>query len=173
MPPYLAGRNEEKGEFSKLLTQDVILENFVLTGLRGVGKTVLLDTLKPMALSADWLWAGTDLSESVSISEEATALRLITDLSVVTSNIVFEIQEEHSFGFHIEKKLIENTLNFEVLSSVYNSIPGLITDKLKGVLEFVWSCIKDRGIKGIIFAYDEAQTMSDHAKKTNILYLSY
>ena len=45
MPPYLAGREPEIEEFKKLLNQEVILENMVLTGLRGVGKTVLLDTL--------------------------------------------------------------------------------------------------------------------------------
>ena len=165
MPPHLAGRKVEKQEFLRLLKQDVILENFVLTGLRGVGKTVLLDTFKPMALEANWFWAGTDLSESVSISEKATALRLITDLSVTTSKIVFETKEVQRFGFSVEKKLIDNTLGFEVLFSIFNLIPGLIADKLKGVLEFVWSGIKDHDIKGIIFAYDEAQTMSDHAQK--------
>lgn len=50
MPPYLAGRLEEKEEFLRLLGQDVVLENLVLTGLHGVGKTVLLDTFKPLAI---------------------------------------------------------------------------------------------------------------------------
>src|SRR5437879_4896563 len=50
MPPYLAGRQKEKEEFLRLSDQDLVLENMVLTGLRGVGKTVLLDTLKPLAI---------------------------------------------------------------------------------------------------------------------------
>ena len=37
MPPYLAGREPERQEFERLLTQSTILENLVLTGLRGVG----------------------------------------------------------------------------------------------------------------------------------------
>ena len=45
-PPYLAGRKGQSDEFRRLLKQDVILENMVLTGLRGVGKTVLLDTFQ-------------------------------------------------------------------------------------------------------------------------------
>ena len=49
-PPYLAGRKEERSEFLKLLDQDIVLSNLVLTGLRGVGKTVLLDTFKPMSV---------------------------------------------------------------------------------------------------------------------------
>ena len=43
MPPYLAGRQEEQKEFHRLLQQKTILDNLVLTGLRGVGKTVLLE----------------------------------------------------------------------------------------------------------------------------------
>jgi hypothetical protein len=43
MPPHLAGRHREYGEFDRLLAQDEILENMVLTGLRGVGKTMLLE----------------------------------------------------------------------------------------------------------------------------------
>ena len=42
-PPYLAGRQAERAEFQRLLSQTTILENMVMTGLRGVGKTVLLD----------------------------------------------------------------------------------------------------------------------------------
>lgn len=165
MPPYLAGRNKETKEFHKLLQQDVILENLVLTGLRGVGKTVLLETFKPLALKENWMWAGTDLSESVSINEETTALRLITDLSVVTSNIVFETEKVYRIGFKPKETTIDKTLNYNTLITVFNGIPGLLADKLKGVLEFIWSCIRSKDIRGIVFAYDEAQTMSDHARK--------
>jgi len=165
MPPHLAGRSKETREFHKLLQQEVILENLVLTGLRGVGKTVLLDTFKPLALKEKWMWAGTDLSESVSISEEATVMRLLTDLSVVTSNTVFESGKISSMGFNIKEEVVQENLNYTTLVNIFEAIPGLLSDKLKGVLEFVWSCIRDKEAKGIIFAYDEAQTMSDHAQK--------
>ena len=165
MPPYLAGRDEETNEFLKLLRQDIILENLVLTGLRGVGKTVLLDTFKPLALKTNWMWAGTDLSESVSINEEVTALRLITDLSVVTSNIVASKERRLKFGFNAKEEIIDTTLNYNTLIETFKSIPGLLADKLKGTLEFAWECMKVQNIKGMIFAYDEAQTMSDHTEK--------
>src|SRR5256885_896439 len=84
MPPHLAGRLAQKQQFERLLDQEVILENVVLTGLRGVGKTVLLDTFKPMAMSKGWLWVGTDLSETTSVSEGRTAIRLLADLAVIT-----------------------------------------------------------------------------------------
>lgn len=165
MPPYLAGRDKEIKEFDKLLKQDVILENLVLTGLRGVGKTVLLDTLKPRAVSANWRWAGADLSESASISEEAIALRLLTDLSVVTSDIEIQKGKVQSFGFNLKEKLITQQLDYELLLNLFRSTPGLLADKLKAVLGFVWECIQSIGVHGIVFAYDEAQTMSDHSQK--------
>lgn len=144
MPPYLAGREAEYAEFDRLLTQEEILENLVVTGLRGVGKTVLLETFKPRASAAGWLWASADLSESASISEAALAQRLLADLALVSSSV---------------------PLSHQVLVEVYNGTPGLTADKIKATLEFAWQHLKTQGQHRIIFAYDEAQNLSDHAAK--------
>lgn len=165
MPPYLAGREHEKKEFERLLRQQIILENLVLTGLRGVGKTVLLETFKPTAQQSGWLWVGTDLSESASLSESNIALRLLTDLSVLTSAIVIGQTEQHSIGFMSEPTIQQQTLSFQTLTDIYERTPGLPGDKLKKVLEIVWSVLKSYDLKGIIFAYDEAQNLSDHSTK--------
>lgn len=138
MPPYLAGREKEYAEFDRLLEQDEILENLVLTGLRGVGKTVLLETFKSRALKAGWLWASADLSESASISETALAQRLLADFALITDDAVV---------------------------GIYNTTPGLIADKIKATLEFVWEHLKEQGEHRVIFVYDEAQNLSDHASK--------
>lgn len=165
MPPYLAGRESEKREFKKLLEQDVILENLVLTGLRGVGKTVLLETFKPIAFAEGWLWVGTDLSESTSINEENIAIRLLTDLSVVTSSVVISTDERTVPGIQSTSQVTEKTLDYEQLVKIYSTTPGLVSDKLKRVLETVWEHVQKLGKRGIIFAYDEAQNLSDHADK--------
>ena len=99
MPPHLAGREREYEQFDRLLEQDEILENLVLTGLRGVGKTVLLETFKPRALEKGWLWAAADLSESASISEAALAQRLLADLSLITSAITITQDSDPGVGF--------------------------------------------------------------------------
>ena len=80
-PPYLAGRTAEQEDIRRLLKQTTIMENPILTGLRGVGKTVLLETFKPIALAEKWLWVGTDLSESASVSEERIAIRILADIA--------------------------------------------------------------------------------------------
>lgn len=165
MPPYLAGREEEEKEFRKLLNQDTILQNLILTGLRGVGKTVLLETLKPIAIQQKWLWVGTDLSESASVSEENLAIRLLTDLSVVTSMITLNVNEFKKAGYVSETITQTQTLNYSKLIEIYNSTPGLVSDKLKRVLEITWQLMPKDDKRGIIFAYDEAQNLTDHAAK--------
>lgn len=165
MPPYLAGRNAEEEEFRRLLGQDNILENMILTGLRGVGKTVLLETLKPIAIEENWLWLGTDLSEASTISEEHLVTRLLTDLSVATSSIVTETAEFPLFGFKKGTRTLEETLHYDALVDLYNSVAGLAADKLKHVLTTAWRHINEDGRRGVVFAYDEAQNLADHAAK--------
>lgn len=166
-PPWLAGRQAERQEFLRLLRQETILENLVLTGLRGVGKTVLLDSLKPLAMEHGWLWVGTDLSESASMSEDNLAIRLCTDLSPATSHVVVRTEEARNAGFVPAAKEIQYTLNFQTLADTYRQIPGLSLDKTKGVLEMTWKTLVKATpeLRGIIFAYDEAQNLGDRQDK--------
>lgn len=163
MPPYLAGRQEEQQEFRRLLEQDVILENLILTGLRGVGKTVLLETFKPLAITHNWLWAGADFSESVGVSEENLAIRLLSDLALVTSGITMTVDDKKRAGFLSSHKDI--SWGYATLRQMYDETPGLVADKLKRVLENVWVAISRLNKRGMIFAYDEAQNLSDNADK--------
>jgi hypothetical protein len=163
MPPYLAGREREYEEFDRLLEQDRILENLVLTGLRGVGKTVLLETFKPRATEQGWLWATADLSESASITENALAQRLLADLALITSSVsVADPAPKHEVGLGQPREV---PLSHEVLVGVYNRTPGLTADKIKATLEFAWENLRDREQHRVIFAYDEAQNLADHAGK--------
>lgn len=166
MPPHLAGRQREYREFDRLLEQDEILENLVLTGLRGVGKTVLLETFKPRAMRHGWLWASADLSESASISETALAQRILADLALITSSItVEEHRPGHPTGFAAPSEPRRIPLSHEVLASVYESTPGLTSDKIKATLEFAWHHLRQQDQHRVIFAYDEAQNLSDHAER--------
>ena len=141
------------------------MENMILTGLRGTGKTVLLDSFKPLAIADGWKWSGTDLSESASISEDNIVKRLLADLSVVTSSITVGKEEFRRVGFVDNTESVELKLNYGTLLQAYEQTPGLVSDKLKFVLELVWSFLKESGAKGLVFAYDEAQNLSDQAVK--------
>ncbi len=166
MPPFLAGREEEQQEFRRLLAQqDTILENMVLTGLRGVGKTVLLETLKPIAMQENWVWLGTDLSEAAALTESHLVTRLLADLSVSTSSIVTQTVEESQIGYGGNVETIYHTLDYTALLDLYKDAPGLASDKLKQCLLTAWDYIKQEKHRGIVFAYDEAQNLADHASR--------
>lgn len=148
-----------------MLKQTVIMENVILTGLRGVGKTVLLETFKPLVLSEGWLWVGTDLSESASLTEERLATRIIADIALGTSSLVVQETSQYGLGFGTTERVIRQPLNYEILENLFRRTPGLIADKLKTTLEFVWSVLPQDAIRGVVFAYDEAQNLADHAGK--------
>lgn len=166
-PPYLAGREEERSEFLRLLDQEVVFSNLLLTGLRGVGKTVLLDTFKPLALGKGWLWAGADLSESTAVAEDRLAIRILTDLAVATSNFVYDHREVRPPGFDRQAEVAEVALDFPTLRAAYEATRGLTADRLKGALLFAWSALlsSPHPPLGIVFAYDEAQNMADRAER--------
>jgi hypothetical protein len=165
MPPHLAGREREIAEFDRLLRQDEILENLVLTGLRGVGKTVLLETLKPRAMQQGWHWAAADLSESASVSETTLAQRLIADLSVIASSLTVEQPRPTRVAGFAQPAPQRVPLSHEVLAGIYSDTPGLVSDKIKATLEFAWRHLEPQEVRRVIFAYDEAQNLSDHAEK--------
>lgn len=165
MPPYLAGREREHAEFDRLLDQQEILENLVLTGLRGVGKTVLLDTFRPRAIQRGWLWTTADLSESASVSETTLAQRLIADLALVTASITIRSDEgQRPTGF-APTEPAPRPLSHDLLVERYQQTPGLVADKIKATLEFAWEHLRRQDRRRVVFAYDEAQNLSDHAAK--------
>ena len=118
-----------------------------------------------MAQMQGWLWVGTDLTEAAAISEENLATRLITDLAVATSAMVVGVEEVQGIGFESEKQRVPILLGYETLKQIFEHTPGLVIDKLKKVLEVVWSAVRTSDHVGIVFAYDEAQTLADRSAK--------
>ncbi|MGV9196564.1 ATP-binding protein [Arcanobacterium canis] len=57
-PPVLAGREDERDNFEILLDRSMKGRpacSMIITGLRGVGKTVLLNSFRERAESAEWV----------------------------------------------------------------------------------------------------------------------
>ncbi len=167
-PPILAGREKERDHFRKLLRQEFTTENILITGLRGFGKTVLLNQMKQTAEAEDWLWVGNDLSESSALSEERLAIRILTDLSQSLAVVLAKAagrspNPSASQDLEAIDELESNT--FASLKAKYERTPGLPSDKLKTVLGRIGSLLGEAKLRGIILAYDEAQCLSDHAQQ--------
>jgi hypothetical protein len=143
----------------------VILENVVLTGLRGVGKTVLLETFKPLAINKGWSWVGTDLAETASVSEVRMAIRLLADLAVITSSLPAPAElDRRTVGFMSPAATGAN-LTYPTLMALFENTPGLVEDKLKLVLEVASKQLSKTATPRVIFAYDEAQNLADRAEE--------
>jgi AAA ATPase domain len=171
-PPFLAGRLAEQHHFKRLLHNSMITENILITGLRGYGKTVLLDHMCQLAESSNWLWVGNDLSESSSLSEERLALRILADLAQALARKLGTHMDtataQHArFDPKLERLYLKDrdASTFEALKSLYEQTPGLPSDKLRAVLTRVTDVAHRMRLSGIILAYDEAQCLSDRAEQ--------
>ena len=166
-PPYLAGRDTERREFSRLLEQAPILENLVLTGIRGIGKTVLMrEALRKDAVAKGWIWLTSDISEAVSVSEKHLAQRLLTDLNAFSSDWEYAASERHPPGFTSPAERETTRFDYPTMMTLFEYEPGLTSDKLKRVLLEAWNLMQKSmpDKKGIIFAWDEAQNLADRSK---------
>jgi hypothetical protein len=163
MPPYLAGRADEQEKFKKLLRQRVITDNLIITGLRGVGKSVLLESLRPRAREANWLWVGNDFTESKGLTELRIADSIVTDLSIALAPLFVQAQLEMDMGFHSTPSHSKRPLEYGDLRKIFDATPGLPADKLKSVLRYVGILVASTSFDGIVFAYDEAQNLGDRA----------
>ena len=165
VPLYLAGRSKEQDAFARAIRQEPVLRNVIITGLRGVGKTVLLDSFKTKALNAGWLWAGTDLTEAATLTEERICTRIVTDLSSILQPILSKKSQKISVGFEKRVEQAETPVQFEDLWGVFKDTPGLNVDKIKAVLLTIRDMLSESTHRGIVFAYDEAQNLADNAER--------
>lgn len=163
-PPYLAGRMNEQDFFRRLLRQGFTTQNILVTGLRGFGKTVLLDQLRRLAEADGWLWVGNDLSESSSLSEERLALRILTDLARAFSDRMSQVAVKSTDKLS-ELNANAGAMTFDALKAHYERSPGLPSDKLKAVFQRAGAVINRAQLAGLVIAYDEAQCLSDHAER--------
>src|SRR5688500_18004093 len=61
VPPCLAGRETHQRKFLEIIQRKRVEKNLALIGVRGSGKTVLLESLRPLALQESWLWCKSNL----------------------------------------------------------------------------------------------------------------
>ena len=159
-PPAPAGRGREIEQFEKLLEQDdVILQNPLLTGPGGAGKTALMETFRACARRRRWVWVGTDLAAAAGLTEERLAARLLADLAVATSGWTVAAERTSGMGFapRFEEREIRATR--DVLREIFSGTPGLVQDKLKKIVALAGQWAREQGFRGIVFGCAGTQTL--------------
>lgn len=160
-PAYLAGRTREQKRFKTVLRgAPGIPANVRLTGLRGVGKTVLLKRLQELAEEAGWATVSTELQPKHN-GEQA-----LTDL---VRHLLGELDQRLSRGARIRARIEDATeVARRAVKISYDGFEwSLAGDIGAGVVELGELLLDstgsagDRGKRGLALLLDEAQVLSD------------
>lgn len=169
-PPYLADRDRQLKRFNRLLEDFPGNANNVrLTGLRGVGKTVLLKEYRKAAKALDWVVIQRDLSPRL-VSEADFARAIASDLQKAT--------EAFSAGAKLKRLVTQArqavgdiTVDVAGIASVTvgassgtGGARSILEDRVKDALYRVGELAADAG-RGAVFLYDEAHTVYDRPRK--------
>ncbi|HEV3322241.1 MAG TPA: ATP-binding protein [Solirubrobacteraceae bacterium] len=168
-PPYLAGRENQIRLFERLLEDyPEKRRNLRITGLRGVGKTVLLKEYERLAKRRDWVVVRRDWGPR--LREEA-------DFATAISEYLREAVESLSVKARMKKGVssaltaigqVQVQIGGEVTVSVGPGVPrptkSILEDRLRVALTEVGSVARSQG-RGVALLFDEAHSVHDRPGK--------
>ena len=172
-PPFLAGRDEELAKFkmSLKLMADGKHSNLILTGLRGTGKTVLLNEFSMMCRRGKFFPVKRLQFTTKYNRPEDFANALEYDMSVAMSSLSVTkkaSQKIKSVGSKLKPKQlgVPGAFFFEP-SYTSKSIP--FENYIENYLVSSWPVFKQHGYKGVIFLFDEFHLMFGIDKESYVL----
>lgn len=165
-PPYLAGRESHLKTFSKILEsiKGGHIENVIVYGLRGTGKTVLLDEFNKDCRHAGFLpIKRSQFSEKyrhVEEFEKAMKYDIRVALETFSKITWFKNKMKAGISFLKPKSLgVPELFYYEPSYARSKNVP--FEDYLRKYLEENWPVFKNAGYKGVFFLYDEFHTVTD------------
>ena len=164
-PSFQAGCESERQSFQQLVKQDIITDNLLLTGLSGVGKTVLLESLRSYSVEENWLWIGVNLGDSRRLKELDLMKRLCVELARLLTSLEVKAQYR-SVPSELDSESQLEPVSFGVLSLILSETPGLPLDKLKRLIDFACASLarSEERVRGVVFAFEEAHNLTDRAE---------
>jgi hypothetical protein len=168
-PPYLAGREQQIHRFRRLLEDyPEKRRNLRVTGLRGVGKTVLLKEYERIARRQDWIVVRRDWS---------TRLCNEADFATAIAGYLREAVEELSVKAKIKNRVTAaikaiGQIQVQLAEGVTVSVgPGgerpvssVLEDRLRVALEHVGEIARAQD-RGVALLFDEAHSVYDRSGK--------
>ena len=167
-PPYLADRDEQLGRFRGYLRDfPEKRRNVRLSGLRGVGKTVLLKEYRGLASERDWVVIRRDLTARM--CEEPDFARAIADDLDGAVRAFSGVAKLKAALTSARRAVGEITVGLPGGASVSvkpraASSESILEDRVQAALIRVGG-LAAKGGRGVAFLYDEAHTMYDRPRK--------
>lgn len=162
-PPFLVGRDRELEVFDVLLTRmenGLTQQSMIITGLRGVGKTVLLGAFREIADEHGWVALDTEITKNASFANRFARLARQALLRLSTADR-WRDRARRAAGV-----LKSFSLTFDPHGSVaigldVGPLPGEadsgdLTEDLTDLLVALGEAAKESG-RGVVFLFDELQ----------------
>jgi AAA ATPase domain len=171
VPAFLADRDRELRSFLHALDEVPDKQyNFRVTGLRGVGKTVLIKEYEKAARNAGWLVVREEWSERYR-DEPAFTRRVVTDFGSVISMLSLARRlaaDAQSTLQHIKTELaweLQGGLTMRVSASAAPQTP--FEDRMATAVDHMGRLALRSG-RSILLLYDEAHTVRDNKNKAQL-----
>lgn len=167
-PPYLADRDEQLQRFRGYLRDfPEKRRNVRLSGLRGVGKTVLLKEYRALAREGDWVVSRRDLTARM--CQEADFARAIADDLDSAIRAFSGAAKLKAMLASARRAVGEITVGLPGGASVSvkpgaSTSPSILEDRVKDALMRVGR-LAAKAERGVAFLYDEAHTMHDQPRQ--------
>lgn len=168
-PPYLGDREAQLERFRSYLQDPDHPRNLVVTGLRGVGKTVLLNHFSNLAESAGWLVVEREFSEP-DAEPHLFARTLLDDLARLTRRLsrsrrlggaaAAAAEGVMSFLGTLSVSYGEVTLGITPRAP-HSEVSGRLDDDLREALLRVGDLCRRTEHRGFVLRYDEFQVIRE------------
>lgn len=168
-PPYLAGREQQIHRFRRLLEDSPEKRrNLRITGLRGVGKTVLLKEYERMARRHDWVVVRRDWSTRFCEEADfATAIAGYLTEAVEALSVKAKIKNRVAAALKAIGQVQVQVAEGVTVSARVGAPPAassVLEDRLRVALTHVGEIARAQD-RGMVFLFDEAHSVYDHKAK--------
>ena len=162
-PPALVGRDKQIESFDILLQRlenGYVEQSMIITGLRGVGKTVLLDVFREKAEARDWATVEWEVEKNAAFAPKMAAqvrraLLQIAPKAKWTDRVLraASILKSFTVTFSSDGAMTAG-LDVEALAGIGDS--GALSEDLTDLFVAIGEAAQDQGV-GVVFLIDEIQ----------------
>jgi hypothetical protein len=168
-PPYLAGREQQIHRFRRVLEDyPEKRRNLRVTGLRGVGKTVLLKEYERMARRHEWVVVRRDWSTRFCEEADfATAIAGYLREAVEALSVKAKIKNRAAAAMkaigQVQVQLADG-VTVSVRAGAELAVSSVLEDRLRVALTHVGEIAQAQG-RGVALLFDEAHSVHDREAK--------